>query len=259
MSGWTTPSVSPAATPASIALPPAHSTHAAASEASAWPAATAQRVPMTWTVEVGAWRGACCGEETESRLIVGLMIRARAPPSQAHVLRSDREATADRRLDLVHRALTDDVPLFAICRGVQVVNVALGGSLYQDIADEYRDAADSKRTPLRHSQTEPRDQPTHPVKVLGEGTRLAAIVGALELAVNSMHHQAIKTLGRGLREVAWAPDGIVEGVERADGDRLVVGAQWHPEELVARDPVARSLFAALVGEARRRASRSTRV
>ncbi len=102
-------------------------------------------------------------------------------------------------LDLVHRALADDVPLFAICRGVQVVNVALGGSLYQDIAGEYRDAADSKRTPLRHSQTEPRDQPTHPVKVLGEGTRLAAIVGALELAVNSMHHQAIKTLGRARR------------------------------------------------------------
>jgi len=77
--------------------------------------------------------------------------------------------------------------------------------------------------------------------------------------VNSMHHQAIKTLGRGLREVAWAPDGIIEGVELADGDRFVVGVQWHPEELVARDPVARSLFAALVGEARRRASRSTRV
>ena len=162
-------------------------------------------------------------------------------------------------LDLVHRALADDVPLFAICRGVQVVNVALGGSLYQDIADQYRDqyrdTAGSKRAPLRHSQTEPRDRPTHAVKVMGEGTRLATIVGALELEVNSMHHQAIKTLGRGLREVAWAPDGIIEGVELADGDRFVVGVQWHPEELVARDAAARSLFAALVGEARRRATR----
>src|SRR5438034_5931671 len=193
------------------------------------------------------------------------LIRTRPPRSTLFpyttLFRSDDVAPARDalELDLVHRALADDVPLFAICRGVQVVNVALGGSLYQDIAGEYRDAADSKRTPLRHSQTEPRDQPTHPVKVLGEGTRLAAIVGALELAVNSMHHQAIKTLGRGLREVAWAPDGIVEGVELADGDRFVVGVQWHPAELVARDPVARSLFAALVGEARRRASRSTRV
>src|SRR2546422_381363 len=77
--------------------------------------------------------------------------------------------------------------------------------------------------------------------------------GALELEVNSMHHQAIKTLGRGLREVAWAPDGIIEGVELVDGHRFVVGVQWHPEELVARDSAARNLFAALVGEARGRA------
>src|SRR6266581_2628535 len=81
---------------------------------------------------------------------------------------------------LVHRALDDDVPLFAICRGVQVVNVALGGSLYQDIADQYRDTADPTRKPLPHSQTEPRDQPTHAVKVMGEGTRLGKILGALE-------------------------------------------------------------------------------
>src|SRR2546428_11931216 len=111
-------------------------------------------------------------------------------------------------LDLVHRALADDVPLFAICRGVQVVNVALGGSLYQDIADEHRDAADSKRTPLRHSPTEPPDPPTHPLKVLGQGTPLPAHVGALELAVNSMHHQASQTLRRGLRESPRAPRRI---------------------------------------------------
>src|SRR2546425_1978558 len=153
------------------------------------------------------------------------------------------------------RALEDDVPLLAICRGVQVVNVALGGSLYQDIADQYRDTADPTRKPLPHSQTERRDQPTHAVKVMGEGTRLGKILGALELEVNSMHHQAIKTLGRGLREVAWAPDGIIEGVELADGNRFVVGVQWHPEELVARDPAACNLFAALVGEARERANR----
>src|SRR2546426_642976 len=89
----------------------------------------------------------------------------------------------------------------------------------------------------------------------GEGTRLGKILGALELEVNSVHHQAIKTLGRGLREVAWAPDGIIEGVELADGNRFVVGVQWHPEELVARDPAACNLFAALVGEARERANR----
>jgi putative glutamine amidotransferase len=148
-------------------------------------------------------------------------------------------------IGLVHRALEDDVPLFAICRGLQVVNVALGGSLHQDIADQMR-------SPIQHSQTAPRDQPTHRVKVTGEGTRLGKILAALELEVNSMHHQAIKTLGRGLREVARASDGIVEGLELADADRFVVGVQWHPEELVARDPAARHLFAALVGAARAR-------
>ena len=164
-------------------------------------------------------------------------------------------ARDDLEIGLVHRALADDVPVFAICRGVQVVNVALGGSLYQDIADQYHDPADSERKPLRHSQTEPRERPTHAVKVRGEGTRLGAILGTLELDVNSMHHQAIKTLGQGLTDVAWAPDGIVEGVELADGDRFVVGVQWHPEELVARDPAARGLFAALVGAARGRTRR----
>ena len=165
------------------------------------------------------------------------------------------EARDALEIGLVHRALADDVPLVAICRGVQVVNVALGGSLYQDIADQYRDTTNPARTPLRHNQTEPRDQPTHAVKVMGEGTRLGKILGALELEVNSMHHQAIKTLGRGLRGVAWAPDGIIEGVELADGGRFAVGVQWHPEELVARDGAARHLFAALVGEARGRARR----
>jgi putative glutamine amidotransferase len=164
------------------------------------------------------------------------------------------EARDVLEIGLVHRALADDVPLFAICRGLQVVNVALGGSLYQDIADQYRDTPNGERTPLRHNQTEPRDRPTHAVKVMGEGTRLGKILGALELEVNSMHHQAVKTLGRGLRGVAWAPDGIVEGLELADGDRFVVGVQWHPEELIARDDAARNLFAALVGEARGRAN-----
>ncbi len=145
-------------------------------------------------------------------------------------------------LGLVHRALEERVPLFAICRGLQVVNVALGGSLCQDIADQ-------RGSPIAHSQREPRDEPTHDVKVLGEGTRLGTILGGLELRVNSMHHQAIETLGRGLREVAWAPDGVIEAAEHEDTRRFLVGVQWHPEELVLRDAAARNLFAALVAEA----------
>jgi putative glutamine amidotransferase len=125
------------------------------------------------------------------------------------------------------------------------LNVALGGTLVQDIPSEWPNA-------LTHSQKEPRDQPTHTVKVMGEGTRLGRILDAGEVEVNSMHHQAIKRLGEGLREVAWAPDGIIEGVEMPGDDRFVVGVQWHPEELVGRDQAARNLFAAIVDAARRR-------
>jgi putative glutamine amidotransferase len=141
-------------------------------------------------------------------------------------------------LDLTRRALDDGRPLLAVCRGIQVLNVALGGTLVLDLP----------RGPDRvvHTQTEPRDQPTHPVRVSVEGTRLGRIVGTAELQVNSFHHQALERLGAGLRAVAWAPDGVVEAVELDDHGRFVVGVQWHPEELVARDAAARSLFAAVI-------------
>ena len=148
-------------------------------------------------------------------------------------------------LELTERAVAERLPLLAICRGIQVLNVALGGTLYQDIPSD-------PGSPIEHSQTERRDRPTHAVKVLGEGTRLAAILGALELEVNSFHHQAVKRLGHGLREVAWAPDGIIEGVELPATDAFVVGVQWHPEDLVAHDAAARNLFAAFVAAATER-------
>ena len=158
------------------------------------------------------------------------------------------EARDGLEIDLTLWAIEEDVPLLAICRGLQVLNVALGGSLHQDIPSE-------PGSPLDHSQvarqTAARHVPTHHVKVQ-DGTRLAGILGALEVDVNSFHHQAIKRLGRGLVEVAWAPDSIIEGVELGDGTRFVVGVQWHPEELVAADPAARSLFATLVDRARAR-------
>jgi putative glutamine amidotransferase len=151
-------------------------------------------------------------------------------------------------IGLTQRALADDVPLFAICRGIQVLNVALGGTLVQDIPSEIPGAR-------AHSQQTPRDEPTHPVKVMGEGTRLGRVLGALELEVNSMHHQAIKRLGDGLTPVAWAPDGVIEAVEMPGDERFVLGVQWHPEELVGRDAAARNLFAAIVDAATRRARR----
>jgi putative glutamine amidotransferase len=162
---------------------------------------------------------------------------------ERHSTVADVSEVRDRlEIEVTERAMHDRRPLLAICRGIQVLNVALGGSLHQDIA------IDTGST-IAHVQTAPRDQASHPVKVMGEGTRLGATLGAPEIEVNSMHHQAIKRLGRGLREVAWAPDGIIEGIEIEDTSALVLGVQWHPEELVAHDPAARNLFRTLVAAA----------
>ena len=158
------------------------------------------------------------------------------------------EVSAERdelELGLTRKALDDGMPLFAICRGIQVLNVALGGTLYQDIPSD-------PGSPIDHSQKAPRHEPTHRVKVMGEGTRLGAVVGAAELEVNSFHHQAIKRLGTGLRDVAWAEDGIIEGVEMGREHPFVLGVQWHPEDLVEHDAAAGALFAAVVDAARRR-------
>lgn len=154
-------------------------------------------------------------------------------------------------LELTHWALEHGRPLLAICRGLQVLNVALGGSLHQDIASEPGSPLDHSQKALQQTH---RSRPVHHVKVQ-EGSRLAQILGALELDVNSFHHQALRTLGRGLTPVAWSPDGIVEGAEMPDGGRFVVGVQWHPEDLVDHDAAARNLFAALVDEARTRTAR----
>jgi putative glutamine amidotransferase len=157
-------------------------------------------------------------------------------------------ARDELELGLTRRAIADDVPLFAICRGMQVLNVALGGTLVQDIPSEWPNA-------LVHTQKAPRHEATHPVKVMGEGTRLGRVLGSPEVAVNSMHHQAIKRLGEGLREVAWAPDGVIEGVEMPGDERFVLGVQWHPEELAGHDQAARKLFDAVVDAARDRGRR----
>jgi putative glutamine amidotransferase len=147
-------------------------------------------------------------------------------------------ARDDLEIEATRAALDGRRPVLAICRGLQVLNVALGGSLHQDVASE-------PGSPIRHRQAEPRDQPSHRVKV-APASRLAEVLGAEEVDVNSMHHQAVNALGRGLVPVAWAPDDIVEGLELDDRRRFVVAVQWHPEELVGHSEAARRLFAALV-------------
>jgi putative glutamine amidotransferase len=149
-------------------------------------------------------------------------------------------AARDRlEIALVEHALARRLPVLAICRGVQVLNVALGGSLYQDLPSD-------PGTPLLHSQEAPRDETTHRVRVV-PGSRLEEVLGASELHVNSFHHQAIKRLGRGLAAVAFSePDGVIEGAELPDSSRFVLGVQWHPEELEPREKTAQRLFRALV-------------
>jgi putative glutamine amidotransferase len=125
---------------------------------------------------------------------------------------------------LVAAARERAIPTLAICRGVQILNVALGGTLVQDIPSERPDA-------IAHSGHWPRTARVHEVDV-APGSRLARALGSERPVVNSMHHQAIADEPSSLATVARAPDGIVEGVEWPSDDWWLVGVQWHPEELV---------------------------
>src|SRR3954466_10594372 len=131
------------------------------------------------------------------------------------------------------------LPILGICRGAQALNVARGGTLHQHLP------AITDHS-VEHRQADPGWVETHPVTVTGE-SRLAVVLGLEELWVNSFHHQAVDRLGSGLRAVAWAPDGTVEGIEDP-GDRFVLGVQWHAETL-DRGPVHPRLFEALVAAA----------
>jgi putative glutamine amidotransferase len=147
-------------------------------------------------------------------------------------------------LALIAAARERRLPVLAICRGMQLLNVALGGTLIQDIA------AQTPST-LAHDDSAARRRRVHAIHCEG-GSRLEAALGAASLSVNSSHHQAIGRVAPGLRVSARAPDGIIEGVETRDQDWWVVGAQWHPEELVATpEPWDRALFSAFTGELRR--------
>jgi putative glutamine amidotransferase len=134
-------------------------------------------------------------------------------------------------IELIKQALQQGKPILGICRGFQMLNVALGGSLYQDIATQ-------TRTELQHRSPNKPAWNRHPVKVL-ESSYLYRIIGQTSVQVNTSHHQAIKTLAAGLTAVAWTPDGIIEGIESA-GQAFVLGVQWHPEAM-ADEPSALAL------------------
>lgn len=151
------------------------------------------------------------------------------------------EPDLDRfELAVAREALTRGLPTLAICRGMQAVNVARGGTLHQHLPER-------ENSSIAHRQAGPGERVTHAVEV-EPGTQLARVLGRRRHRVNSFHHQAVHRLGRGLRAVAWAPDGVVEALE-ADGTRFLVGVQWHAECLVARRSQM-ALFGAFVEAAR---------
>ena len=163
--------------------------------------------------------------------------------------RADRADVPRDRVELMltRWALEDHKPVLGVCRGVQVMNVVTGGTLYQDLADERAGSIKHDYFPFDGGRYA-RDFLAHDVRV-ADRTRLAAILGARELKVNSMHHQGIKSLGRGLVPAAVAPDGVIEAAESANG-HFFVGVQWHPEALTEADPRMHRLFAAFVEAAR---------
>jgi putative glutamine amidotransferase len=142
----------------------------------------------------------------------------------------------DFELRLVQAAVEREMPILAICRGMQVVNVALGGSLIQHIADG---------GPVRHRIGDD-GYATHAVR-LEQNSRVAAAIGVERVESACSHHQSVARLGEGLTPVGWADDDVVEAVEGTAG--WIVGVQWHPERTAMEDPAQQRLFDAFVRQA----------
>ena len=139
-----------------------------------------------------------------------------------------------------------DLPVLAICRGMQALNVSRGGTLHQHLGEGE----------IVHRQDAAADRLTHPVRIEPD-SRLAEVLGATSIDVNSFHHQAIDELGEGLRPVAWSPDGVIEAVEATDRDEFMIGVQWHAECLSAVDGQL-ELFKAFVSASGAHAGNGTR-
>lgn len=147
-------------------------------------------------------------------------------------------------LPLIRAALAADVPMLGICRGTQMINVAAGGSLHQDLGL-------AGLAPAAHQQRESGRgewDVAHPLRVASE-SRLARMLGESEMEVNSFHHQSVKDVAPGFAVTGRSSDGVVEAIEHPRR-RFVVAVQWHPERMVERHPVQRRLFEALVAAAR---------
>ncbi len=156
--------------------------------------------------------------------------------SHIDVLRDETEIAVARW------AVADDLPLFGICRGHQLINVALGGTLIQDIPSEVGET-------LTHDTSDKAPRGTRPHSVeINPSSQLSQIIGLTHVEVNSIHHQAVEKPASDLCVTAYAADGVIEAAE-IPGKRFALTVQWHPEDLVSDDPAMRRLFSAFVDAA----------
>lgn len=148
---------------------------------------------------------------------------------------------------LARLVLKGKKPALAICRGIQIINAASGGTIYQDIKEI---------TTLCHKQQAPRYHLSHSVNI-AEDSRLYRILKNKAMRVNSFHHQAVNSVGKGLRACGWSKDGLIEAVEIQDREQWIFGVQWHPECYFAADSMAQNLFESFVEEVNSRKQKFT--
>lgn len=160
-------------------------------------------------------------------------------PSEAAALVGETCPERDRmETALLGMAIERELPVLGICRGIQVINAVLGGTLWQDLPSQ-------RPSEVEHHGQAPYDVPVHTVEVVPE-TPLAAAIGAGEHAVNSYHHQAVRELAPGLEAMAFSPDGLVEALWRP-ASAFLWAVQWHPEFAHRVDAASRQIFSAFVG------------
>ncbi len=156
--------------------------------------------------------------------------------------KTDRER--DRvELALARWAIADGKPVLGVCRGMQLVNIAAGGTLYQDLATQYANGIKHDYLPFG-GRGHARDFLAHEIRIVDD-SRLDRLFGTGTIKVNSMHHQGVRDIGAGLVATAYAPDGLVEALE-GTGAAYLLAVQWHPEALTEKDEATRRLFAGFV-------------
>ena len=206
--------------------------------------ADAGAIPIILPPAIGAARVTGALEGIDALLLTG---GEDVDPSWYGASPSPALGDVDGERDLFEMALfatarQRGLPILGICRGIQLINVALGGTLWQDLPGE-------RPSRVEHDRRDARSIRTHDVS-LEAGSRAAAVLGRTELTVNSFHHQGIRDLAAPLRATGWAGDGLIEAVEGAAGEPWLLAVQWHPEEMF-EDVAApeRGLFRALTDAA----------